>query len=560
MKRDDILKQSKKEILINVFTVTAIRITVLVLPVFWGYVINRITEGNFENAYFYVFLCLITIILYWASEYVNQIAFYKLYNKIYLNLTKNAINGISRNSLFSLSRFSLSEYLNILGSDVDIIASYYTNLVARIVRIVENLVIYYYFYKVNFYMFLIVIVISAIGMLLFALARKKTERNNLERKADLDQKTAYNHEFFTGIRDIKSYNLFGKISTRLFNGTETYLNSNAKYNINFNGDKFFIICFIEIVKYFLMFYGVYLIGIGKMDIGVLTIIYNYYAKIVDNFSIISTLNVEKCNLKVSRARYDKIFEHISNNDNAVVKNRTFVGNIEFYNVLYGYRNDPTLKDVSFKIKENSITSIVGRDDSGYKGVYELLLKMNRQHEGAIMIDDIDIKDIQNATYYNTVSLINSDPFFFNLSIKENLTLINRDFEEITSLCKSLNIYDEIKALPKGFDNTINDSVSKELRLMLSITRGLLKKTKIILIADVVFELNQKDKNAVIKHLKALSKDHTIVVLGRELDLCSISDEIIVFNQNEIAEIGNHEELIKKEGFYYNNFYNYGNDK
>ena len=85
MKRDDILKQVKKEILINVFTVAAIRITVLVLPIFWGYVINRITEGNFESAYFYVFLCLITIILYWASEYVNQIAFYKLYNKIYLN-------------------------------------------------------------------------------------------------------------------------------------------------------------------------------------------------------------------------------------------------------------------------------------------------------------------------------------------------------------------------------------------------------------------------------------------------------------------------------------------
>ena len=128
------------------------------------------------------------------------------------------------------------------------------------------------------------------------------------------------------------------------------------------------------------------------------------------------------------------------------------------------------------------------------------------------------------------------------------------------MCKSLNIYDEIKALPKGFDNTINNAVSKELRLMLSIARGLLKKTKIILIADVVFELNQKDKNLVIKHLKALSKDHTIVVLGRELDLCSISDEIIVFNQNEVVEIGNYEELIKKEGFYYNNFYNYGNDK
>lgn len=556
----DILKKSKKEIVYNIFTSVFIRITVLVLPIFWADVVSSVTNQQFDKAYLYVLFCLITIILYWLAEYINQIAFYKLYNKLYANLTEKAINGINRNSLFSLSRFSLSEYLNILNSDVEVISGFYTHLVARLIRIVEMLVIYYYFYKVNVYMFYIVVVISLIGIFLFYLAQKKTEKNNADRKLNLDLKTGYNHEFFLGIRDIKSFNLFEKITTRLFNGTDNYLKSNAKYNINFNGDKFLIVCFIEIIKYLLMFYGVYLIGTGHMDIGVLVIIYNYYAKIVDNFGIISTLNVERCNLKVSKNRYNKILEYANYNDDAIVNNREFVGKIEFHNILYGYKNDPILNNASFVINENSITSIIGRDDSGCHGVYELLLKMNRQHTGTIMIDDIDIKDIQNETYYNTVSLVSPNPFFFNLSIKENLMIINKNFDEIMELCMTLNIHDTIKSLPHGYDTIINDNITTELRYMLAIARVLLKKTKIILIADILFELDKKNFDSVVKYLKKISKNHTIVVLGRELDLCDISDQIIVFNKNEVQEIGTHEELIAKKGFYYTNFYNYGNEK
>ena len=556
----EILKTAKKEIFYNILTSVSIRAIILILPLFWADVISNVTNQLFEKAYFYVFLCLIAVVFYWLAEYLNQHAFYKLYNKIYADLTHQAINGINKNSLFSLSRFSLSEYLNILNSDVDVISAFYSNLIPRAVRIIEMLVIYYYFYRVNFYMFLIVFVISLIGFLLFYSVRKKTEQNNTIRKSDLDIKTGYNHEFFSGIRDIKSFNLFGKITTRLFNGTDNYLKSNAKYHIAFNSDKFFIVCLIEIVKYLLMFYGVYLIGTGHMEIGALVIIYNYYAKIVDNFSIVSTLNVERCNLAVSKKRYNKIFEFANYNEDAIIKKRNFNGKIEFRNILYGYKNDPILNYVSFTIKENSITSLIGRDDSGCHGVYELLLKMNRQHVGTITIDGIDIKDIQNNAYYNIVSLVSPNPFFFNLSIKENLMIINKNFDEIIDLCKELNIHDIIKVLPNGYDTIINENITTELKYMLAIARVFLKKTKIILIADVLFELDKSNFDVVVNYLKKISENHTIIVMGRELDLCDISDKVIVFDKNKVQEIGTHQELIAKKGFYYNNFYNYGNEK
>ena len=555
-----VLKNSKKEIIRKIITSAVIKAEVLILPIFWSKVITDVTDGNYQAAYINVVVCLGIILVYWLSEYINQIVFYKLYNKIYFDLTKTAINGISHNSLFSLSRFSLSEYLNILGSDVDVIASYYTNLIARIFCLVEMLVIYYYFFQVNFYMFLVGAIISIIGAVIFLFLRKKTSKNNLIRKENLDVKTGYNHEFYTGIRDIKAFNLFEKISNRLFSGTKNFLDSNAKYNVSFNGDKFFIVCLIDIVKYIMMFYGVYLISTGKMVVGTLVVIYSYYGKIVDNFGIVSTLNVEKCNLNVSKTRYNKIFEYANYNDEADIDTHDFNGKVEFKNVLYGYKNDPTLKEFNLEISANSLTTIVGSYDSGYNGIYELLLKMNRQHYGTIMIDDIDIKNIKNDVYYDTVALVTPNPFFFNLSVKDNLLIVNGDESEIIKMCEELGIYDEIKALPNGFDTIVNDNINSELKSMLAIARVLLKKTKIIIISDLLFELDQHDFDLVLKYLKKMSKNHTIIILGRELGTCDLSDKVVVLDRNEIKEIGTNDELIKNRGFYYNNFYNYSNKK
>ena len=103
-----------------------------------------------------------------------------------------------------------------------------------------------------------------------------------------------------------------------------------------------------------------------------------------------------------------------------------------------------------------MTTIIGSYDSGYNGIYELLLKMNRQHSGTIKIDDIDIKNIQNSVYYNTVALVTPTPFFFNLSIKDNLLIVNKDFKEIEKICEELGIYKEIKALPDGFNTIVNE--------------------------------------------------------------------------------------------------------
>ena len=211
---------------------------------------------------------------------------------------------------------------------------------------------------------------------------------------------------------------------------------------------------VEVVRLLLMIYGVYLIRNGNMEVGALLIIYNYYQKIVDNYTIVSNILISKKSLKVSFNRFAKILENASKeklfDDDIKVD-----GNIVFKNILYGYRDNPTLKNTSFTLYNNSINIITGPSGSGKSGIVDLLLKMNRPHKGTICIGEKNIFDIKSNNYYNLIACVSKSPTFFDDSIKNNLLLVNDDFDYAVKVCKLLNIHNYIMSLKDGYNKIHN---------------------------------------------------------------------------------------------------------
>ena len=141
-----VLNDSKSEFIVNIINSILLRGAVLIIPVIWSYALDNIYDGLYNKAINLIILSLVITIIYYGLEQLYQITFYKLYNKLY-NLYENLYtDNFYKNSLFSLSRFSLGEYNNLLNSDIDVIASYYANYPMRIIRIIEFVVIYFYFY------------------------------------------------------------------------------------------------------------------------------------------------------------------------------------------------------------------------------------------------------------------------------------------------------------------------------------------------------------------------------------------------------------------------------
>lgn len=549
-----ILKKTWMEFSLKFITSILMRGILMILPVWYSDAIDWASKGNFEKAYHLIILSLLVYIVYYMIQSLNNLVFWNLYNRLYKRYTRLATYSTFQNSIYSLSRFSLGEYGNILNNDIDVICSFYANGVMRVVQILEFLIIYAYFFTLNIYIFFITVGISILMLGVYVLSSKRTQELNLLRKSTLDNKTATLHEVFLGIKEIKGFHVFKNINNRVKEKSLIYLDANAKYDKFTVNVKSLVLSVIQSARFGLVFYGLYLMSKGQMTLGVIMLIYTYYQKMIDNFEVINTVSIELQNLKVSFARFNKILEYSKDfEDMEVFNSYNFKGNIQFVDVLYGNKNDPILNMASFEIPENKITVITGKAGSGKTGIFDLLLKLNQKHSGEIKIDDIPIEKIAGEEYYNLIASVRNTPSFFDISIKENLMLVEQDFDKIVEICKLLQIHDDIIKLSQGYDTSIlgkEENISNNIKQLIAIARALLKNSKIMMFDESLSVLEKHSSEIVLNLLNKLKENHTIIIISRERDVLKYADQIIVMNDNRIIEIGTHQKLMKNKNVYY----------
>ncbi|MEG2618242.1 MAG: ABC transporter ATP-binding protein [Bacilli bacterium] len=524
-------KIAKLEYFYKLITSIGIRGILLLIPLLFGYVINDVTCKNYEKA---VILCLILIIvaaIYKIIEVLNKKSYFMLYNKIYTYYNNLALDKTKDNSLFSLSRFDIGEYNNILTTDTDLISLYFSALVIRIVLIIEFLIVFVYFYYINIYIFFMALILTITLYIISLRDNNKIQKLNEKSKNEYDKMNSSVIEYFSGIKEIKSFNIFEKIVSNVKSDTLSYLNASEKYNVTFFRNNSIILYFFEFVRMLSIIFGIYLISIGKMELGALIVIFNYYQKIIENFLAILTVNVETRGVKVSLARFNKLIEYTHKKENKTAGPLHIDGNIVFKKILYGYKTNPTLKNISFDIKPNTITVLTGRNEVAQNAVFDLLLKLNRQHTGDILIDNIDINDIDDDDYFSFISMSRKPSYFFNMSIINNLKMIDQDENHIIEMCKKIGLHDEIMALPSKYETIMkpNIQVNESFKELLSIARMFLKNSKILLFDDTINNLSDPEQIKILKLLNNYKKSHTIIVIGHEKYILKNADKIIEFN-------------------------------
>lgn len=547
-----IIKKSKKEIIFELIVCIVLRTILLINPILYSETINYVSDSRYSEALNILILYIISMSIYKLFEYIRQRTYYSVYGKLYKESTMIGMGYTYNNSIFSLSRFTPGEYLNLMGTDIDIVCSFITNGIYRFVQLLEFIFIYYYFFNTNKAIFIITLIVSAIVLVSIILFGDKIQTINIERKNNYDKKTSALNDFFSGIKEIKGFNLGKSINNRVTNETNKYLQSYKKYSICYYAINIITVYIFELLRLLVFIYGVIEISKGNMELGVLLVIYSYYQKIIDNFSLLSTLNLEYKNVKISLSRINKLLEYanIKNDNNVEITDSK--GKVEFSHVLYGYRHDPVLNNFSVVISPNTLTAITGKTGSGKTGIFDLLMKMNRQIQGTIMIDDHDISNIDDSSYYNLVSIARKNPFFFNTTIRDNLTMIGKETSDMEKVCKNLGIHEKIINLEKGYDTIIsNDSklLSSSDKKLLAIARVLIKDTKIFLFDEIIEALDKENRDIVMKILKSKKKDHTIIVISRDKKILKQVDNIILIDSGKLEETGNHEELSKTNALY-----------
>ncbi len=550
MVKDDnkkILLSHKWKFTIKFIVSIILNVLILIIPIYYSKLIDLLSDGNFNKAYTLIIVFASLTVFYRIVEYFNQKAYFWLYLALYKSYMNLGLSKTFNNSLYSLSRFSLSEYSNIMSEDFEMISDYYSTLVIRIVEIMEFFYIIIYFFFINSVIGLITLLSSSFIVFLLILFNKSIVKTNIERKKRNDTRISLFQEIFLSIKTIKGFNIINSIMKRLNNNVDDYINWHTKLNMNRFGLREIALGIVDVFKVISLIIGINLIINGQMTIGTITIIYSYYAKLSELFISIIVLSESVNNKDVSLSRITKLFQYAANHHPDISNYNDVKGKITFKNVLYGNKMKPYLNEVSFTILDNSLTILSGSITSAI-GVFDLLLGYNRIHSGEILIDDINIKEYSTENISKIVSFIMEYPTFFNTSIRDNLLIFDNNFENILNVCKYLEIDSEIMKLEKGYETIIENNgnnLSNDLKYELALARIFLKKSKIILIDNIFEHISRGLYNKIIKILSELKNEHTIIVVSNDIKIIKnkIVNQNILFSVGEIVGDGKYNELM-----------------
>ena len=232
------------------------------------------------------------------------------------------------------------------------------------------------------------------------------------------------------------------------------------------------------------------------------------------------------------------------------------GVLEFNHIFTSYGDNKVLKDVSFVIKPKELTAIVGRSGSGKSTILNHILRLYTPDSGVISIDGKDIFSYQDDVYKTNVSVVTQKSFLFQMSIRDNLNLVDSNFSRQQEVCKELGIHDEILSLPKGYQTILEENasnVSTRLKQLLSIARSILTNSEILLFDEITSSLDSDTTKQVVKVFKKLSKTHTVILITHKREVMDAADHLIIISKGRKVADGTPSDL--KDNFYYNDLKN-----
>ncbi len=234
-----------------------------------------------------------------------------------------------------------------------------------------------------------------------------------------------------------------------------------------------------------------------------------------------------------------------------------IDSIEFENVTLSYDGVNTILDqINLKIDKRATIAIVGKSGAGKTSLVNLIPRFYNLTEGRILINGIDYTKYKLSELRKNISYVFQNPTILNMSIKENLMYGNENvsFQDVIKVCKEIGLNEKIESFTQGYDTIINaetDILSYGEKQLLSFARAILKNGSIVILDEVTSNLDLEFERNVMEANKAILKDKISFVIAHRINTVKDADLIILIENKKIVEMGKHEDLIQKHGYYYN---------
>lgn len=549
------LGANNKKCLIHLFISALLSNTsFLLIPYFAAKIIEYATKTDYKMAGIYALIYLISSLLYTLCQHYNYVSYKN--NSLYTHnkLQKLIMDKVTTYDENFTKTISVPYIINTSFKDVGEIMQIPDQLFDSITEFITIVIALIILSNVNIYIGISTIILNILS--LYALNKNMIKRDyNLTRQRKYeDNISGLMGQVLDGNKEIKSFNMKEDIKSYLNDYKKKWKKS---YFIKRNYEDHIyvlvptILGFGKILIYLIL---IYLILNGKYDVATLVLVIGYYENIQTKFE-----NLYDCldNISANSTRVDRAFNVLNYKTKNMLnfgenKNDDINGEIEFKHISFTYEKQQTMKNVSFKIPPRSFTAIVGKSGSGKSTIFRLLLRLYKANKGEILIDNESIYDYSKEVYSSNVAIVTQKPFIFDMSIKDNLSLIDSNRKNQIEACKRAGVHDYIMSLKDGYNTKLfgdAENISTGQKQLIALARTLLSRSEILLFDEVTSSLDMNTSKQILDILMDLKKDHTVLMITHKPELMKMADEIIVIDHGRLVGIGSHKHLMKHNKYY-----------
>ena len=400
-----------------------------------------------------------------------------------------------------------------------------------------------------------IIPLPILSVAIYVISREINKRSTLVQEY-LSNLNTISQESFSGISVIKAYNLAPQMTVQFTD----VANDSKEKNIDLARIQalFFplMVLLIGLSNIMVIYIGGKQVIDGVIDVGTIPEFLIYVNMLTWPVAIVGWVTNMIQQAEASQKRINEFLDIEPAIQNLNETSANVKGKISFNNVNFIYEdtNIHALKDVSFEIEAGKTLAILGKTGSGKSTILELIGRLYDIKDGSLQIDDIEIKSLNLDDLRSAIGYVPQDAFLFSDTIGNNIAFGKKDAsqEEIEAAAKNAVVHKNITNFTKGYETVLGErgiTLSGGQKQRVSIARAIIKKPQILLFDDCLSAVDTETEEKILNNLKKVTQDTTTIIVSHRVSSAKNADQIIVLDDGNIIERGNHESLLKENGYY-----------
>jgi ABC transporter fused permease/ATP-binding protein len=556
------LKPYRLKFIIGMLFLFLTSATALVFPMLMGKLVDAANEEFIQN----IDKIGITLLALFTAQAI--FSYFRV--ALFVEVTENTLSALRNTTYQRLICLPMSFFVNRrvgelnsrLASDISLLQDTLTTTIAEFLRqfiLIIGGIAFLSLTSVKLTLIMLSVVpLLAIIAVIFGRYIRKVSRSVQDKIAESNTIV---EETLQGISNVKAF------TNELFEIARYQKSTSAIVHQALKGGKArgafasFIILAIFGAIVFVIWYGVRMVNSGELSIGSMFQFVLYSVFVGASIGGIAELYAS---IQKAIGATERIFEIIDEPAEDIILDKQNIsveklkGDVKFDTVQFAYpsrKEVEVLKNISFSAKSGEQIAIVGPSGAGKSTIVSLLFRFYDPLHGAIYIDDKNIKEYPLTYLRNQLAVVPQDVLLFGGTIKENIAYGKPDatFEEIVEAAKKANAHSFIESFPDKYETIVGErgvKLSGGQRQRIAIARAVLKDPVILILDEATSSLDSESERLVQEALEKLMKGRTSIVIAHRLSTVKAADKIVVIDKGEVAEIGTHEELIKKENGIY----------